>query len=70
MGYYSKAYIYKIAAMLGISNTLDVFQTNHEIAEKVIKKISNPELSERDKSVGFTIYLWRKWNDYLKKSVE
>ena len=69
MGYYSKAYIYKIAAMLGISNTLDVFQTNHEIAKKVIEKISNPELSERDKTVGFTIYLWHKWDDYLKKSV-
>lgn len=70
MGYYSKAYIYKIAAMLGISNTLDVFQTNHEIARKVIEKISNPELSEREKNVGFTIYLWRKWDNYLKKSVE
>lgn len=69
MGYYSKAYIEKIAAMLGISNTLDVFQTNHEIAKKVIEKISNPELSGRDKTVGFTIYLWRKWDDYLKKSV-
>lgn len=70
MGYYSKAYVYKIAAMLGISKTLDVFQTNHEIAEKVIKKISNPELSERDKTVGFTVYLWHKWDDYLKKTVE
>lgn len=70
MGYYSEPYIYKIAAMLGISNTLDVFQTNHEIANKVIEKINNPELSKRDKSVGFTIYLWRKWDDYLKKSVE
>jgi hypothetical protein len=66
MGYYSRAYIYKIAAMLGISNILDVFQTNHEIANKVIEKISNPELSGRDKTVGFTIYLWRKWDDYLK----
>ncbi|PKO01663.1 MAG: hypothetical protein CVU43_11805 [Chloroflexi bacterium HGW-Chloroflexi-5] len=69
MGYYSKAYVYKIAAMMGISNTSDVFQTNHEIAEKVIKKIRDAELSERDKTVGFTIYLWRKWDDYLKKSV-
>lgn len=70
MGYYSKAYVYKIAAMLGINNKLDIFQTNHEIAEKVIKKIGNPELSERDKTVGFTIYIWRKWDVYLKKSVE
>jgi len=69
MGYYSKAYVYKIAAMMGISNTSDVFQTNHEIAEKVIKKIRDAELSERDKTVGFTIYLWRKWDVYLKKSV-
>ncbi len=43
MGYYSKAYVYKIAAMMGISNTSDVFQTNHEIAEKVIKKIRDAE---------------------------
>ena len=70
MGYYSRAYIYKIAAMLGIGNTLDVFQTNHEIAEKVIQKINNSELSEGDKTVGFTIYLWRKWDNYLKKVVD
>jgi hypothetical protein len=70
MGYYSKEYVYKIAAMMGINNKLDIFQTNNEIAEKVIKKIRNPKLSERDKTVGFTIYLWRKWDDYLKKLVE
>ena len=59
MGYYSKAYVYKIAAMMGINNKLDIFQTNNEIAEKVIEKIRNPELSEREKTVGFTIYLWQ-----------
>ncbi len=70
VGCYSKEYVYKIAAMLGINNKLDIFQTNHEIAETVTKKISNPELSERDKTVGFTIYLWHKWDDYLKKLVK
>lgn len=70
MGYYSKAYVYKIAAMMGINNKLDIFQTNNEIAEKVIEKIRNPELSDREKTVGFTIYLWRKWDDYLKILVE
>lgn len=70
MGYYSKAYIYKIAAMLGIGKTLDVFQTNHEIAQKVKQEIKNPLFSEKDKTVGFTIYLWRKWDNYLKKVVD
>jgi hypothetical protein len=70
IGYYSKRYIYKISAMLGINNASDVFQANNAVADRVINGINNSELSQKDKTVGFTIYLWRKWDEYLKKAVE
>lgn len=69
IGYYSSGYVSKISAMLGINTHADVYQTNHTIAKKVAEKITNPKLSAIDKNVGFTIYLYDEWNDYIKKSV-
>ena len=69
IGYYTTEYVSKIAAMLGIKMNADVFQTNHEIAQKVDDKITDSQYSEAEKNIGFTIYLYDNWNDYIRKSV-
>lgn len=68
-GYYSKDYVSKIAAMVGLNINADVYQTNHTISQKVVEKIANPKLSAIDKNVGFGLYLYNEWNDYIRKSV-
>ncbi len=70
IGYYSSAYVSKIAAMVGINVNADVYQTNHAIAQKVAEKITNPELSPIDKNVAFTAYLYDVRGEYIRKAVE
>lgn len=69
-GYYSSEYIYKIAAILNINSSVDVFLTNNAIASKVKESMLDIDITDTDKTVGFTIYLWSsEWDDYLKKTV-
>ncbi|GEM_PF-3145842 len=69
IGYYSSAYIEKIAAMIGLNIAADVYRSNAIIADRVKEKIIIPKLTPMEKTVGFTIYLWDEWDDYIYQAV-
>lgn len=68
-GYYAQDYVEKIAAMLNISSGGDVFFINNLITSNVLNALSKTGNSAEHNSMGFTVYLWHVWNDYIRKSV-
>jgi len=54
---------------LNISSGGDVFFINNLITSNVLNALSKTGNSAEHNSMGFTVYLWHVWNDYIRKSV-